>query len=151
MDDLNLPSFPLRVKQDLGKTLIFDVVRKKFVVLNPEEWVRQHFVHYLIKKLHYPRSLIKVEGGTTVNTMSKRSDIQVYDRAGRCIMLVECKSAQVPIDNTVFEQLAIYNQVYKARYLTITNGLKHYCCEMDYTLGSYRFLSDIPPFTETED
>lgn len=129
-----------------GQDLVYDWIRKKYVVLTPEEWVRQHFLHYLVNGLKYPKSLIKVESGLKVNKMDKRSDILVYTREARPFLLVECKSAQVPLTGKVFDQLSQYNKALKAQYLVITNGLKHYCCQMDYLSNSYEFQARIPEF-----
>ncbi len=125
---------------------IFDIIRKKFVMLTPEEWVRQHFIHYLIDHLGYSKGLIRVEFGIQYNELPKRPDILVYDREGRPYALVECKAPDVKITQKTFEQAATYNRVVKARYLMTTNGMEHYCCTIDHDKGSYGFLKDIPKF-----
>ena len=146
MTPLNLPPFDHRVQRQAGSVMIFDAIRKKYVVLTPEEWVRQHFVHYLIH-LQYPRTLIGVEVGLRYNRMLRRSDIVVYGRDGAPFMVVECKAASVALSAKVFEQVAVYNQPLRAEYLTVTNGLEHYCCRMDYTVGSYTFLKGLPEYS----
>ena len=146
MTSLNLPPFNHRLRQRGDKTTIFDSIRKKFVVLTPEEWVRQHFVHYLVQHLQYPQSLISLESGLRYNRMLRRSDVVVYDRDGTPYMLVECKAATVALSSTVFEQVAVYNQPLRAKYITVTNGLEHYCCRMDYRTGSYAFLEALPVY-----
>ena len=146
MTRLNLPDFPKRIKQEDDFRLIYDEFRRKYVVLTPEEWVRQHFLHYLVTDKGYPKSLIKVESGLKVNKMAKRTDVIVYSRAGQPFMLIECKSAQMSLNEKVFDQLSIYNQTLKAQYLVITNGLKHYCCSMDYQTSSYEFHHEIPEY-----
>lgn len=148
MHQLNLPDYPVQSKIEGGQSWIFDRFRKKYVVLTPEEWVRQHFLNYLVSELGYPKSLVKVESGLKVNKMDKRTDIIVYNREARPFLLVECKSSQVALTDKVFNQLSIYNKAIKARYLVITNGLKHYCCCMDYRSNSYTFQSQLPVFGE---
>lgn len=149
MVQLNLPPCDLKLKMISGKPAVFDILRKKFVILTPEEWVRQHFVHHLINFYRYPKSLIKVESSLKYNEMPNRSDIVVYDRDGNCFLLVECKAASVDIDNKVFRQIARYNTTLKAPYLAVTNGIKHFCCSIDHSKGSYLFINDLPPFAGT--
>lgn len=146
MYNLNLPPAPLRFKEINGKKAIFDIVRKKYIILTPEEWVRQHFVHFLINNYHYPKSLIKIESGVRFNELAGRSDIIVYGRNGQVFLLVECKAPNVQLSNSVFEQASKYNQNYKANNLLITNGLQHYCCEINHQTNSYTYLEDIPAF-----
>ena len=146
MTPLNLPPFEYRLQQEADKTTIFDTIRKKFVVLTPEEWVRQHFVHYLTEHLRYPRTLIGVEVGLRYNRMLRRSDIVVYGRDGAPFMVIECKAATVALSPAVFEQVTVYNQPLRAEYITVTNGLEHYCCRMDYTVSSYAFLKELPKY-----
>lgn len=143
---LNLPSYPFRIKKQSGKNLIFDEIRKKFLVLSPEEWVRQHLVQYLIRVKKYPRSLIKIEGGLKLNTLQKRSDILLYNNTGEKIMLVECKSPSVKIDQDTFDQIARYNTTYRVQWLLVSNGLEHYCCEIDFSNSNYRFVEEAPEY-----
>ncbi len=143
---LNLPSYPFRFKQALGKNLIFDEIRKKFLVLTAEEWVRQHLVQYLIHVKKYPRSLIKMEGGLKLNALQKRSDILLYNNIGQKIMLVECKSPSVKIDQDTFDQIARYNVVHRVQWLFVSNGLEHYCCEIDLANSNYRFVEEAPVY-----
>ena len=149
MTSLNLPPFAHQVQQQAGKTTIFDTIRKKYVVLTPEEWVRQHFIHYLIRHLSYPRTLISVEAGLRYNQMLRRSDVVVYDRDGNPFMVIECKAPTVLLSPKVFEQVAVYNQPLRAEYITVTNGLDHYCCRMDYAAGSYAFVEALPEYGDT--
>ncbi len=142
---LNLPSFDFKVEHREGKPYIFDVVRKKYVKLDPEEWVRQHFIHYLLQK-GYPRSLMKIEGGHQFNRLQKRSDILVYNRQGQPFLLVECKAPAVKISNKTFWQAGIYNQTCHAPYLVVTNGLSHYFCKVDFVQKTCSFLPDLPAF-----
>jgi hypothetical protein len=146
MYNLNLPSVSLKFKEINGKKAIFDIVRKKYIILTPEEWVRQHFIHFLINKYQYPRSLIKIESGIRFNNIAGRSDIIVYDRKGQVFLLVECKAPTIPLSNIAFEQASRYNQDYKAKYLLITNGLQHFCCEINHQTNSYTYMNDIPTF-----
>ena len=118
------------------------------MVLTPEEWVRQHFLNYLINDLNYPKALIKVESGLKVNSMGKRTDIMVYNRQAKPFLLVECKSAEVALSGKVFDQLSVYNKAIRAQYLVITNGIKHYCCGMDYSSNTYQFQDQIPTFED---
>lgn len=143
---LNLPPATFRYKELNGKKALFDILRKKFVVITPEEWVRQHFVHFLINYLNYPKSLIKVESGVNYNKLSGRSDVLVYDRTGKVFMLIECKAPNVEITNKVFEQASRYNLKYKAGYLVVTNGINHFCCSISHESGEYNYLDELPPF-----
>jgi hypothetical protein len=146
MQKLNLPDFELKVKEADGKRWIFDAIRKKFLVLTPEEWVRQHFIHYLTGTLNYPRSLIKVEGGLTYNQLAKRSDIVVFDRDGKPWMLVECKSPDIKIDQSTLRQASVYNVSLKAKYITVTNGLVHYCSHIDWNENKIELLNALPDY-----
>src|SRR5690349_1542646 len=123
MVQLNLPAFEYQLKKEEGKVWIFDNLRKKYLVLTPEEWVRQHFVNYLIQERKYPRALIKLEGGLSYNTLAKRSDIVVFDREGKPWMIVECKAPDVVISDGTLRQASMYNAQLKAKYLAVTNGL----------------------------
>jgi len=146
MHKLNLPEFEYSLRKADDKVWIFDVIRKKFLVLTPEEWVRQHFVHYLISELRYPKSLIKLEGGLKYNSLSKRSDIVVFDRTGIPWMIVECKSPDQKISENILHQASVYNSTLKAKYLAITNGLKHYCCCVNWELRKTELMTVLPSF-----
>ncbi len=146
MTNLNIPPFDYKIKKSDEKLLIFDILRKKYVVLTPEEWVRQHFIHYLINHHQYPKSLIKVESGLSYNQRLKRTDIQVFDRDGQLFMIIECKAPHIPLNQQVFEQAAQYNKVLKAAYITITNGLAWYACSTDWETMSIQFLDNLPEF-----
>lgn len=148
MTSLNLPVYNFKVKKHSGKVLIFDNVRKKFVVLTPEEWVRQHFIQFLIQEHQYPKSLFRVEGSLTYNTLRKRSDILVYNRVGNPWMLIECKSSDVKLTQKAFNQVAIYNMTIGAKYLAITNGMVHFCCLAPKTGQEGIFLDEFPEFEE---
>ena len=143
LPSLNLPTYQFDIKSNEGQLFIYDVIRKKSIQLTPEEWVRQNFVQFLIDK-GYSKALMKIEGGLKYNTRLKRSDIVIYNNEGKPQLLVECKSDKVKLQQSHFDQAAVYNQTLKARYLVITNGLQHYCAEMDFKKGNYTFLEDIP-------
>ncbi|GGW32040.1 type I restriction enzyme HsdR N-terminal domain-containing protein [Arenibacter certesii] len=146
MEPLNFPSYPFRFKNRENKLYIFDVIRKKFVVLQPEEWVRQHVVHYLLNDKNYPLSHINVEKQLLVNNLKKRYDVVVYRPDGEILLLVECKSPQINISQDVFDQIARYNLQLKANYLMVTNGQNHYYCKMDLEEEMYTFLKTIPKY-----
>jgi hypothetical protein len=146
---LNLPETELKTRVNSeNKTEIFDVFRKKYVALTPEEWVRQHFLHFLVNHKGYPASLIGVEKGLEVNKMKKRFDAVVFGKTGVPLMLLEFKSPNVALTQKTFDQVSVYNLKMKVRYLLISNGLKHYCCQMDYEAGAYHFLKEIPLYDE---
>lgn len=145
---LNLPAYPFKTRQsDSGQSEIFDPVRKKYLKLTPEEWVRQHFIQYLITQKHFPASLVIIEKGLTVNKMKKRFDAVAY-KNDRAVVLMEFKSPKVKIDQKVFQQISNYNLRLKVKYLIVSNGLNHYCCMVDYEKNSYGFLADIPDFSD---
>lgn len=146
MVTLNLPAFRHQLRQQVGRTTIFDTIRKKYVALTSEEWVRQHFVNYLIHHLKYPKALIRIEAGLRYNQTQRRSDIVVYSREGTPFMVIECKAPSVALSATVFEQVAVYNQSLRAPYMTVTNGLDHYCCRMDYETSTYAFMEAMPEY-----
>ena len=145
MDNLNFPKITCNIRKNEGKIEIFDIIRKKYIKLLPEEWVRQHVIHYLIKDLNYPKSLIKVESGLNYNKLDKRTDILVYNAQGSCEMLVECKSFKVNVSQSAFDQLAVYNTKFKSKYLLITNGINHFCCVRNID-DKYSFLDSIPSY-----
>lgn len=146
MHKLNFPTYKFRFKNSENKVLIFDIIRKKFVVLQPEEWVRQNCVHFLIDDKNYPKSLINVEKELKVNGLSKRYDVVVFKPSGEIRLIIECKAPNIPINQTVFDQIARYNLTLHADYLMVTNGLNHYYCQMDFENKQYHFLKDIPEF-----
>lgn len=148
MLELNLPKYDFKVKSNAAGPQVFDIVRKQYVKLTPEEWVRQHFIHFLIEEKGYPSSLMGIEYALEYNGMQKRADILCFDKQGKPIVLVECKAATVKIDQKVFDQIARYNFNLHVPYLIVTNGLEHYCCAMDYEANSYLFIKEIPHFKE---
>ncbi len=139
--------FNIRTNQR-GQEEIYDYWRKKFVVLTPEEWIRQQFLLFLIENKGYPRSLIAVEKAVMVNRMSKRFDAVVYNQKGNPAMLIEFKSSKVPLSQKTMEQAARYNLSLKVNYLVISNGIQHFCCKLDHTRQSFVFLSSIPAFDQ---
>ena len=148
MQELNFPTFEYRFKSTENKVSIFDVIRKKFIILQPEEWVRQHCVHYLINIKNYPKSLINVEKELSINGLKKRYDIVVFNSNGSIRLIVECKSYTVKIDQHTFDQIARYNLALNADYLMVTNGINHYYCLMDQKEKQYTFLEDIPDYNK---
>ena len=148
MQELNFPTYTFRFKNSENKVSIFDAIRKKFVILQPEEWVRQHCVHYLIKVKNYPKSLINVEKELKVNDLKKRYDIVIFNTDGSIHLIVECKAPNIKIKQNTFDQVARYNLSLNATYLMVTNGLNHYYCVMDFKAEKYRFLEDIPYFNK---
>jgi hypothetical protein len=146
MQALNLPPYQFKFKETEGRLMIFDSFRKKYVVLTPEEWVRQNFISYLISEKKFPASLIAVEAGLKYNQLQKRADILVYDKQGGPLLLVECKAPEVKITQDTFDQVARYNMTFKVKYLVVTNGMNHFCCQMDYSDNSYVYLKDIPVY-----
>ena len=149
MEQLNFNRYPFTIKNRENKRYIFDVVRKKDILLTPEEWVRQHCLQYLIQEKNYPLSLINVEKKLKVYSRDKRYDIIVYTPQGEVTLLVECKAPHVAIDQDVFDQIARYNLSANSQYLMVTNGLIHIYCQMDYTAEVYHFIKDLPPYTPT--
>jgi hypothetical protein len=146
MERLNLPSFPLKIKQEDEKHLILDVFRKKYIQLTPEEWVRQNFAHYLVKHKHYPEPLISMERAIKISDKLNRSDLIAYNRNGKALLLVECKASSVEISQKTFDQIAGYNYKIGAAFLILTNGLIHYCCKVNTETKQYEFLNDIPDY-----
>jgi hypothetical protein len=146
MQKLNFPAYSFRFKNSENKVAIFDVIRKKFIILTPEEWVRQHTVQFLLEEKKYPKSYINVEKLIKVNDISKRYDIAVFKPNGELFLLVECKAPEVTISQDTFDQIARYNLKLKAEFLMVTNGLNHYFCQMDFENEKYVFLKDLPNF-----
>ena len=146
MQQLNFPSCKFRFKNSENKIAIFDEIRKKFIFLTPEEWVRQHVVHFLLNQKNYPKSLINVEKQLKINGLIKRYDIVIYNPDGSINILVECKAPSIKISQETFDQIARYNHTLNAGFLMVTNGLNHYFCQMDFELEKYTFLEDIPNY-----
>jgi hypothetical protein len=146
MQQLNFPKYSYRFKNSENKVSIFDEIRKKFILLTPEEWVRQHVIRFLIDEKKYPKSYINVEKIVKINGMHKRYDLVVFNKDGSIFLLIECKAPEITIDQTTFDQIARYNMILKANYLMVTNGLNHYFCKMDFENEQYLFLKELPEF-----
>lgn len=145
--ELNLPKYQFNIKKtEDEKLIIFDDIRKKYVALTPEEWVRQNFVKYLISEKNYSKNLISVEMQLYLNKTSKRCDIVVFNKKAEPKIIVECKAPEVAINQKVFEQIMQYNIKLKVDYLIVTNGIEHYCCKVDYEHEKCIFLTEIPNF-----
>lgn len=143
---LNLPPYEYKLKKADGKLFIFDVIRKKYIYLSPEEWVRQHFVNYLVSEMRYPRSLITVEDGLQYNQRRKRTDIVVFDRDGRPWMVVECKAPVVELSEKSVFQASVYNSTLKAPFIAITNGLLHVFARIDWETRETTWLDQLPQY-----
>lgn len=148
--ELNLPSFDIRLQRDDEGVKIFDRLRKKFIILTPEEWVRQHFVNYLINHKGFPESLMANEIGITLNSTRRRCDTVVFDKHGSPMVIVEYKASSIVISQSTFDQIVRYNMVLHARYLIVSNGMNHYCCRIDYDNMSYDFLKEVPDYADLE-
>lgn len=148
MLSLNLPKYETKICERDGKLQIFDPLRKCHVALTPEEWVRQHFVNFLIESRGFPAALMANEVAITVNGMKRRCDTVVYDRQLQPRVIVEYKAPTVKITKEVFAQISRYNLTLKVDYLIVSNGLQHYCCRMDYPNNSYCFMQEIPEYTK---
>jgi hypothetical protein len=147
MQQLNFSSYSFRFKNSENKVSIFDDIRKKFIILTPEEWVRQNVLQFLMIDKKYPKSLINVEKVLKVNGLVKRYDIVVYNSDGSIFILIECKSPEVEISQSTFDQIARYNMTMKSNYLMLTNGLNHYFCQMDFDKEKYYFLQELPNYS----
>ena len=150
MQKLNFKNYTFRFKNSENKVAIFDEIRKKFIILTPEEWVRQHVVRYLLEEKKYPKSYVNVEKIVKINNMSKRYDIVVFNPDGSIFLLVECKAPTVTISQNTFDQIARYNMSLNAIHLMVTNGLNHYFCQMDYEQEKYFFLKDLPEYISSQ-
>lgn len=146
MQQLNLPPHPFRTRTHQGKAQIFDDIRKKFVALTPEEWVRQNFVKFLQVQCKFPASLMAVEMPVEINGLKQRADVVIYNRTGQPSVIVECKAPTVAVNNQVFDQAARYNLKLKVDYLMVTNGLVHYCAKLNHHEGTYQLLNAPPVF-----
>lgn len=150
MQTLAFPSYKFRLKNNENKMEIFDIIRKKFVHLTPEEWVRQHTIHYLIHEKKHPKSLINVEKEILLYGIKKRYDIVTYQPNGSIFLMVECKAPHIKITQDVFDQIARYNITLNAKLLMVTNGLEHYFCTINYETKSYHFIKELPLYSKFE-
>jgi len=148
MQKLNLPEYSFRIKTAEGKDFIFDSLRKKFVRLTPEEWVRQNFVQFLLTEKKYSPALITFEALVKVNANPQRADLVVFDRSGIPVLVAEFKSPDIKISQQTFDQIVRYNMQLKVKFLIVSNGMEHFCCSIDYTGNTYAFLPEIPFFAD---
>jgi len=146
LPELNFPTYQFRLREKDARPEIFDEVRKVWVTLTPEEWVRQHAMKWLIEEKKYPASLMAIEKSISVNGLTKRCDIVAFDRNGKPVLIVECKSTDVEITQAIFDQAARYNMTLNADLFLLTNGLRHFCCQADHENKSYLFLKELPVF-----
>lgn len=148
MTRLNLPPFEIKLSGTKAQPQIFDILRKKYIALTPEEWVRQHFVHFLVEHKGYPAALMANEIQLKVGEKTLRADSVLYSRELKPRMIIEYKAPHIPITQKVFDQISIYNMLLHVDYLVVSNGLQHYICKMDYNDKKYLFLEDIPDYEE---
>lgn len=146
--ELNLPKYQVKLKKEADKHFIFDDVRKKYLVLTPEEWVRQHFIHFLQSDKKVPLSIMSIERELQYGKLKKRTDIVVYGSDGQPKLIVECKAPHIKISQDVFDQIARYNMVLKVNYIAVTNGIQHYYCKIDHQKNNYTFIEELPNFDE---
>ncbi|MGL4779576.1 MAG: type I restriction enzyme HsdR N-terminal domain-containing protein [Bacteroidales bacterium] len=148
MIPLNLPNSTLKITLRDQKKFVWDRLRKKFVALTPEEWVRQNFIEFLINHKGYPETLMNNEIAVRLNGMNKRCDSVIFDKSGKPVVILEYKAPQILINQNVFDQIVRYNMVLQVPFLIVSNGLNHYCCEVDYLNHRCNFMQDIPTFEE---
>ena len=146
--EINLPPYEIKLREKDGRRQIFDFLRRRYVALTPEEWVRQHFVHFLIEKKGYPKGLLANEIEQKIGNKKLRCDTLLYNKDLRPKMIIEYKAPEIAITQRVFNQITVYNFLLHVDYLIVSNGRQHYCCRMDYEKGEYTFLQDIPHYTE---
>lgn len=144
---LSFPSYPFKFKKEGNHYAVFDAIRKKYVRLTPEEWVRQHVVLYLMHEKSYPASRISVEHSLKYNSLSRRADILFFGKYGLPMLVVECKAPDIKINQQVFDQVVRYNYMLRVRYVMVTNGIQNYCCEVNYENQHCNFLDDIPDYS----
>ena len=143
---LNLPQYEIKITEKDGKRMIFDFLRRKYVALTPEEWVRQHFTHYLVEHKGYPKGLLGNEIELQIGDKRLRCDSILYNKVAQPQMIIEYKAPSVPLQQKVFDQVSAYNLLLRVDYLVISNGMEHYCCKMDYEHQKYLFLQEIPDY-----
>lgn len=146
--EINLPPFEIKLREEGGKREIFDFLRRRYVSLTPEEWVRQHFVHFLVEQKGYPKGLLTNELELRVGQKRLRCDTVLYDKQLRPLMIAEYKAPTVAITQRVFNQITVYNMLLHVDYLMVSNGMQHYCCRMNYDRNSYDFLPLIPEYQD---
>lgn len=146
--EINLPPYEIKLREQNGRRQIFDFLRRRYVSLTPEEWVRQHFVHFLIEQKGYPKGLLANEVEQKIGDKKLRCDTLLYNKELRPRMIIEYKAPEIAITQRVFNQITVYNFLLHVDYLIVSNGRQHYCCRMDYEKGEYTFLQNIPHYTE---
>ncbi len=146
LQKLNLPEYSFKIKSEGQRKYIFDNIRKRYIVLTPEEWVRQNLISYLVKEKKYPPSLMAVEMPLKINRMERRADIVLFSRLGKPLIIAECKAPGIPVSQLVFDQVAGYNLDMKVNYLIVSNGMAHYCAKLDHDKKSWEFLKQIPDY-----
>ncbi len=147
MLQLNFPEYTFTTQMHSGQKMIFDVIRRKYVVLTPEEWVRQHFIHHLVNEKHVPETLIAIEKKIVFNQLLRRCDLVVYNRKHKPAMIIECKAPTIRISQKTFDQVVRYNMVLNVKYLVVSNGMDHYCCRIDYNNLTYEYVDSIPDYS----
>lgn len=145
---LNLPPHPFKLQVEDDQVYIFDELRKRHLLVTPEEWVRQHWIQHLINQKGYPKALIQSEGGLTLNSLKKRTDLVVFNNSGERLLIAEFKAPSIKISQHVFDQIARYNMVHRVPFLLVSNGLSHYYCKIDFDKSTYHFLEELPLYEE---
>ncbi len=148
MYPLNLPHYEIKINEQDGKNYIFDILRRKYVYLTPEEWVRQHFIHFLIEHKGYPAALLANEIELKIGQKRLRCDSVLYNKEAKPCMIIEYKAPTITLTQKVFDQISVYNMLMHVDFLVVSNGMQHYCCKMDYENKKYSFLKDIPNYSE---
>jgi hypothetical protein len=148
MHKINLPSYEHRLKREEGVTSIFDEFRKKYIQLTPEEWVRQHFLHFLVNHKKFPAGLLMVEKELRIGSLKRRPDLVVYSKNAQPVLLAEFKAPSVPVDEDTLFQIALYNKKLQVPYLILSNGIQHFCARIDLSTGLIEYLPDFPEYTE---
>lgn len=148
MLQLNLPEYNFRIKKQDNKLLIFDSQRKRYVSLTPEEWVRQHFVRFLIETKGYPAALLAIEKQLNMNGMKKRCDAILYNIDGNAVLIIELKAPNVPISQATFDQVAVYNAKLQVNFFMISNGIEHFCCKVNPETARYEYFPEIPNYNQ---
>jgi hypothetical protein len=145
---LNLPPHPFQLQVEDDHVYIFDELRKRFLLVTPEEWVRQHWIQHLMNQKGYPKALIQSEGGLTLHSLKKRTDLVIFNRNGERLLIAEFKAPSIKVSQAVFDQVARYNMVHRVPYLLVSNGLEHYYCKVDFERSTYSFLEELPLYEE---
>jgi type I site-specific restriction endonuclease len=148
MQNLNLPEFNIPIKKENGKSYVFDEIRKKYIVLTPEEWVRQNFIVFLVREKKYPLTLMAVEKKVNVNGQPQRFDLLIYNRNGQPLLIAEFKAPKVKVSQAAFDQAVRYNMALKVKYIVISNGLQHFICHINYSANNYFYLKEIPEYVD---